>query len=211
MAEKLTKRGIDRLLAEADPKGDVLVWDGDVPGLVLRLRNRRARFAFQYKHRGRTRRLTLGLYGPMTLDEARKRARVLYAEIHSGGDPAASKRAARQKRATVAEVADLYLADLRQRAAAGAKRGKLSTAAEFERLLRTAILPRLGGIEVVELALPEIESMHRALHRTPRQANAALTVTSAVLGFAERRGLRPSAPTPAAWSSASARGAGAAA
>jgi integrase len=49
---------------------------------------------------------------------------------------------------------------------------------------------------VVELALPEIESMHRALHRTPRQANAALTVTSAVIGFAERRGLRPLGANP---------------
>jgi hypothetical protein len=84
----------------------------------------------------------------LTLDEARKSARTLYAEVRSGGDPAASKRAARERRTTVSEVAALYLADLRERAATGAKRGKLSTAAEFERLLRSAILPRIGSLEV---------------------------------------------------------------
>jgi integrase len=51
-------------------------------------------------------------------------------------------------------------------------------------------------LEVPALGLSEVEAMHRSLHRTPRQANAALTVTSAVLGFAERRGLRPQGTNP---------------
>jgi integrase len=196
MTERLTKRLIDRLAAEADPTQDTLIWDDEVPGLVLRLRSGAVRFAFQYKHRGRTRRVTIGRFGAMTLDEARKSARALYAEVRSGGDPAASRRAAREVRPTVAELAELYLADLRQRAAAGARRGKLSTAAEFERLLRRVILPKIGSLEVAALALPEIEAMHRSLHKTPRQANAAVTVTSAVLGFAERRGHRPQGTNP---------------
>jgi hypothetical protein len=75
VAEKLTKRTVDRLIAEADPARDVLVWDAAVPGLVLRLRSGSARFAFQYKRRGRTRRVTIGAYGPLTLDQARDQAR----------------------------------------------------------------------------------------------------------------------------------------
>jgi hypothetical protein len=89
-----------------------------------------------------------------------------------------------------------YLADLRERATAGARRGKLSTAAEFERLLRRVILPAIGSREVDSLALPEIEAMHRSMRSTSRQANAAVTVTSAVLGYAERRGLRPPGVNP---------------
>jgi hypothetical protein len=69
-----------------------------VPVPVLRLRSGSARFAFQYKRRGRTRRLTIGA----------------------------------------------YIADLRDRAARGVKRGRLSTAAGFERLLNRLILPTLG-------------------------------------------------------------------
>jgi hypothetical protein len=64
MAEKLTKKLIDRLAAEADPARDTLVWDEQVPGLVLRLWHGGARFAFQYKHRGQTRRIALGSSGP---------------------------------------------------------------------------------------------------------------------------------------------------
>jgi hypothetical protein len=173
-----------------------LAWDEEVPGLILRLRSGDARFAFQYKHHGRTRRISLGTYGGLTLDEARKLARGLYVDVRSGGDPATAKREARRKRPTFAKAAELYLADLRDRAAAGAVRGKLSTATGFERLLRRLILPAIGTREVESLALPEIEAMHRSLRSTPRQANAAVTVTSAVLGFAERRCLRPQGINP---------------
>ena len=196
MPEKLTKKIIDRLVAEADPGRDTLIWDGEVPGLILRLRSGSARFAFQYKHHGRTRRISIGRYGGLTLEEARKVARKLYVDVRSGGDPAVTKREARRKRPTFADAAELYLADLRDRATAGAVRGKLSTAAEFERLLRRVILPAIGSREVESLALPEIEAMHRSLRSTPRQANAAVTVTSAVLGFAERRRLRPPGTNP---------------
>ncbi|HVR09064.1 MAG TPA: site-specific integrase [Thermoanaerobaculia bacterium] len=163
---------------------------------MLRLRHGPSGFAFQYKHQGRTRRMALGQFGALTLEQARKQARKLYHEVRSGGDPAAAKRAARAKRMTFGKAAELYLLDLRERAATGAKRGKLSTAAEFQRLLDRCILPKLGSREVEDLGLSEIERMHRSLAATPRQANAALTVTSAVLGFAERRGLRPPGPNP---------------
>jgi integrase len=196
MTQRLTKRLIDRLIGEANPASDTLVWDEEVPGLILRLRRGRGHFAFQYKHRGRTRRLSLGKFGALTLEEARHRARKLYMEVRSGSDPSVAMRESRRKRPTFADAADLYLADLRERAAAGARRGKLSTAAEFERLLRRVILPVLGTHEVESLALAEIEALHRSLRATPRQANAALTVTSAVLGYAERRGLRPPGVNP---------------
>jgi len=43
-------------VTEADPSRDTLVWDTEVPGLILRLRSGGARFAFHYKQYGRTRR-----------------------------------------------------------------------------------------------------------------------------------------------------------
>jgi hypothetical protein len=153
VTEMLTNKVIDRLMAEADPDGDTLVWDEKVPGLILRLRHGLASFVFQYKHHGKTRRPSLGQAGALTLDEARKRARLLYVEVQSGGDPSAAKRESRRKRPTFGEAAEMYLEDLWERAAAGAKRGKLSTAAEFGRLLRRVIVPAIGGREVESLAL----------------------------------------------------------
>jgi integrase len=186
MAEKLTKRVVDRLIAQADPAKDTLVWDSAVPGLVLRLRTGSARFAYQYKRRGRTRRVTIGAYGPLTLDQARDLARSLYAQVRGGSDPAESRRSDRAKRTTFAEVASAYIADLRERATTGVKRGKLSTAAEFERLLDRRILPALGSQEVEALKLGHVQALHRALAGTPAQANRCLTVISAILGFADR-------------------------
>jgi Arm DNA-binding domain len=199
MAEKLTKRVIDRLIAQADPTKDNLVWDSAVPGFVLRLRSGSARFAYQYKRRGRTRRVTIGVYGPMTLDQARDLARKLYAQVRSGSDPAESRRSDRAKRTTFAEVASAYMEDLRARAEVGVKRGRLSTAAEFQRLLDRRILPALGNREVEELDLSHVLGLHRSLATTPAQANRCLTVISAVLGFAERRRhVRPTGGDPVA-------------
>jgi integrase len=189
MSERLTKERIDELAAAADPLRDVLVWDAAVPGFVVRFRGGAVGFAFQYKIRGRTRRVSIGHYGPMTLVQARKIAQLFYVQLRSGSDPGEIKRESRRPRQTFAEIAELYLKDLRARAASGARRGKLSTAAEFERLLRRCVFPRIGRTEVDRLQLAEIEVMHRALAKTPRQANAALAVTSVVLNFAERRGL----------------------
>jgi integrase len=186
MAEKFTKRVIDCLIAQADPGKDTLVWDSAVPGLVLRLRSGSARFAYQYKHRGKTRRVNIGAYGPLTLDQARDLARRLYAQVRGGSDPVETRRAERAKRATFAEVAAAYLADLRERASRGVKRGKLSTAAEFERLLKRLILPALGGREVEALELGHVQLFHRSLAGTPAQANRCLTVISAILGYADR-------------------------
>jgi integrase len=197
MAEKLTKRLVDRLIAQANPDRDTLVWDGAVPGLVLRLRGGSARFAFQYKRRGRTRRVGIGVYGPLTLDQARDQARSLYVQIREGSDPAEERRIARARRITFAEMAAAYIADLRDRAARGVKRGKLSTAAEFERLLNRLILPALGSRELEDLDIAEVQSLHRSLAATPTQANRCLTVISAILGFAARhRHLRPAGGDP---------------
>jgi integrase len=199
MAARLTKRAVDRLIAQADPERDTLVWDAGVPGLVLRLRSGSARFAFQYKRRGRTRRVTIGAYGPLTLDQARDQARTLYAKIRAGTDPAEEKRSERAKRVLFAEMAAAYIADLRDRAARGVKRGRLSTAAEFERLLHRLILPALGDREVEALDFSQVQALHRSLAATPTQANRCVAVVSAVLGFAARnRRLRPAGGDPTA-------------
>lgn len=91
------------------------------------------------------------------------------------------------------------MADLLDRAARGVKRGRLSTAAEFQRLLDRRILPTLGNREVEELDLSHVLSLHRSLADTPAQANRCLTLISAVLGFAERRRhVRPAGGDPVA-------------
>src|SRR4051812_13814921 len=83
-----------------------------------------------------------------------------------------------------------------ERAATGARRGRRSTLGEFRGLLERHVLPRLGSKEIAALGLEDVEAVHRALWKTPATANRALTTLSAVLGFAERRRLRPIGSNP---------------
>jgi integrase len=198
MAAKLSKRLLDRLAAEAaaDPSRAELVWDDSVPGFYVRVRSGRLTFGYSYRVRGRERRMVVGRFGPLTLDQARDGARSLYAAVKAGGDPLEQRREGRQRRATVAEVAELYLDDLRERAATGATRGRRSTVPEWERLVHKVILPRLGSIELERLGLEQVESWHRSLAATPTTGNRALTVLSAIVRFAERRRFRPQGQNP---------------
>ncbi len=196
MPERLSKRRIDALLAAADPTADVLHFDGAMPGLALRIRHGRASWCYQYRRRGFTRRLSLGAFGPLTLDQARDLAQPLYAAVRAGADPAEERRAARERGATFADVAKLYLADLSERAETGARRGRRSSAVDFRGRLERSILPALGRVPVVDVDLAAVERMHRALSSTPASANRCLTIASAVLTFAERRSLRPIGSNP---------------
>jgi integrase len=105
---RLTKRTVD---AAAPDGRDRFVWDDEMPGFGLRVfESGKKSYLIQYKlggRGGRTRRMTLGLHGKLTPDEARRKAATLLAVVTNGGDPAAD-RAEVKKAITVAELAELY-------------------------------------------------------------------------------------------------------
>ena len=108
---RLTKRTVD---AAAPDGRDRFVWDDEMPGFGLRVfESGRKSYLIQYKlggRGGRTRRMTLGLHGKLTPDEARRKAAKLLAAVTNGGDPAA-ERAETKKALTVGELAELYYAE----------------------------------------------------------------------------------------------------
>jgi len=124
-AQKLTKRLIDA--TPCPPAGQVFLRDAEVPGFGVRLTKSGKVFILEKRIHGRMRRLTIGPYGPLTLDHARAQALALTSAIISGHDPAATRQAARQE-LTWGELAALYL----DRHAAPRKR----TAANDRHMLR---------------------------------------------------------------------------
>jgi integrase len=196
---KLTTKELEKLVtdARADPSLHRLVYDAAAPGLAVRLRGGGASYVYRYRDTaGRERQLSLGRVGALTLAQARKAANLRTSDRVRGKDPAGARDAAREAALTVADVAELYLADLEERAGLGMKRGRLSTAAEFRRLAERHLLPRLGAVRMVDLDEKAVEALHRAMAATPGQANRALTLLSAVVGFAEKRKLRPLGANP---------------
>jgi integrase len=109
---KLTKR----LVEAATPKErHYYIFDEELPGFGVRvLTSGRKSFLVQHRVGGRggeTRRLALGMFGAVTVEEARKRAIAILGQRAAGNDPIKELREGTKRAMTVAEFADLYLVD----------------------------------------------------------------------------------------------------
>lgn len=104
---KLTKRAVDALHPTAK---EAFIWDDETPGFGLRVKPSGAKsFIVQYRNaQGRSRRLTVGRYGVLTVEEGRRRARLSLAAVLKGEDPAENKLLERGA-LTVADLCREYL------------------------------------------------------------------------------------------------------
>ncbi|WP_374765207.1 Arm DNA-binding domain-containing protein [Yunchengibacter salinarum] len=104
---KLLKRTID---AATPHKTDRVIWDGSLPGFGIRIKPTGVKsFVIQYRNaEGRSRRKTLGRYGPLTLDAARQLAFKELGHVHEGGDPRQDTLEARHAM-TVKELGERFL------------------------------------------------------------------------------------------------------
>ena len=88
---KLTKRVVDAARAA---KGEMFLWDDELPGFGLRVKASGAKsFLVQYRNvNARSRRLTLGRYGVLTAEEGRREAKLALANVLKGSDPAEARK-----------------------------------------------------------------------------------------------------------------------
>jgi integrase len=104
---KLTKRSIDSLpMPEA---GQALYWDDELPGYGLRVTKGAKTFIVQRRVAGKSVRVTLGKYGQLTPDQARKLASKNLAELVQGVNINAAKEAEKAQGVILNEAIDAYL------------------------------------------------------------------------------------------------------
>ena len=200
MGMALTKRMID----SATYKGQSTVaangkkrwsrdirWDDKIPGFGLRIYPS-GRKAFVLNYRGPNRRerlITIGLYGPLTVHQARDRAHKLLVEVKDGGDPLKERRALPDL--SVREFADLYMERH--------SRPQKKTWKEDERRLKSHILPAFGSRALTDVRRADITRLHSGIGAdTPVEANRVLTLVGGIFAKAEAWGYVPEGhPNPA--------------
>src|SRR5271169_4879408 len=103
---KITKRTVEALKVAAK---DYIAFDTDLPGFGVRVMPSGKRFfLIQYRRHGRTRRVMIGQFGPVTAEIARREATTMPGNVRGAdGDPAAARDAQRQSM-TVRELGDRF-------------------------------------------------------------------------------------------------------
>jgi integrase len=191
---KLTKRIVDAATYQGRSQGGAwtrhVLWDEDLHGFGLRVYpSGRKVFVLSYRAKGQKRLATIGPYGVLTVDEARHKASRLLYTVGDGADPVEEKRAY-QREPTFAEFAQRYLeqhATLKK---------KPSSVRADQRILNSALIPRLGQRRVRDLDRAEIARVHHELRATPVLANRALALLSKMLNLAEAWAVRPDGSNP---------------
>jgi len=192
----LTKRYVDSL--QFTKGSDYLVWDQKLRGFGVRVREhwakdgsvqRRKTFVVGYRPRGsrQYRRIAIGVYGPVTVEQARTEALRHLAGVSQGEDPLEAKRAERAAQ-TVREFGEQFLTHVDDRR-------KRTTAREYRRLWKRHVLSAIGAKKVAEVATNDVRRLHRSLKETPYSANRVVALLGAFFTYAAREGLTDNNPT----------------
>ena len=135
---------------------NTVVWDAEVPGFGLRVTPAGTRtFVFQFRSgRSEQGRVTIGRYPAMSVEQARKIARVHRVSVDQGGNPSRERKGSREA-VTLSELAAHYCDDY------GPQRGlKAQTISDARRLLDRYALPRFGRRKVIEITVGDIRCIH---------------------------------------------------
>ena len=107
---KLTKRAVDALTPPR--KGQTFLWDSGLRGFGVRaIPSGLKTFILQYRNaEARSRRIAIGRYGVLTVEQARDQAKIKLGAVAGGADPAEENATSREA-ITVVEVCDWYLTE----------------------------------------------------------------------------------------------------
>ncbi|MBV6871554.1 tyrosine-type recombinase/integrase [Xanthomonas euvesicatoria] len=185
---KLTKSAVDA----AQPQAKAIeLRDTLVPGFLCKITPAgRKVFMLQYRtNAGERRKPALGLFGELTVEQARSLAQEWLAQVRRGGDPAADKAEARQA-PRVEELCKKFMEDYSK------KRNKPSTRVGYQGVIDRCIIPLLGRKKVHDVKRPDVAGLMEKLSYKQTEANKAFSILRKMFNMAEVWGYRPDGTNP---------------
>ena len=185
---KLTKSAVDAAQPQAQP---VELRDTLAPGFLCKITPAgRKVFMLQYRtNAGERRKPALGLYGELTVEQARSLAQEWLAEVRRGGDPSAAKAAARTA-PTVKELCEKFMEDHSK------QRNKPSTQDGYQSVIDRNIIPLLGRMKVQDVKRPDVAGAMKKMAHKHADANRTFSVLRKMFNLAEVWGHRPDGTNP---------------
>lgn len=174
---KLTKTVLDKLTAPE--RGQRFVPDAELKGFAVRITaNGVKAFIVEKRIDGRVRRMTLGRYGELTAEQARKQAQKVLGQIAMGMNPPAEKQRQRVQATTLVQA---YTAFLRQRTEL-----KPKTRYDYERLWQVAF-PDWHKKSLLMITRNMIAKRHQdqGEQRGEAYANGAMRFLRSLFNFAQ--------------------------
>jgi len=178
---RLTKRVVDSTKAGVK---DTYIWDTDLKGFGLKITPKgRKVYITQYRIGKRSRRVTLGIHGTLTTEEARQLAKRSLGKVSSGVDPAHERDVAN---------ADYSIEALFQAFEEGYLRIRVKpdTAKDYRRVFEHYIFPRFKHVTVRNITKQDMLRLHHDMRMTPYRANRTRAKMSKFFNWCEEHGYR---------------------
>ena len=190
MAERLTKRIVDAAKVE---EKDSYLWDSSLKGFGLKVTpSGRKVYIVQYRiggRKGRTRRVTLGVHGALTTEEARGLAKNALGQVSIGTDPAAESDKTRADSSMTVLLGKFDEQHIHVKL-------KPKSQEDYRRNIRLYIKPNLGHMLANDVTRQDVARLHHALREKPYVANRVLSVLSKFFNWCEKFGYREEGKNP---------------
>lgn len=174
---KLTKNIVDKITAPTDRK-QIFYRDDQLKGFALRVTASGIKsFIVEKLINTKVRRITLGRYGVLTVEQARREAQKLLGKIATGIDPIAEKQSSKAKAITLIEVFDDYIK--------ARKSLKPRTLYDYKNTMRVAF-SEWAKKPLLSITKDQVVKHHERLgrERGAAYANQAMRVLRALFNFA---------------------------
>jgi integrase len=185
---KLTKKAVDNA---APQENDYELRDTEAPGFLCKVTKAgRKVFMLQYRTIGGERRKpSIGLFGELTVDQARTIAHKWLADVRSGKDPSLEKQRARTN-PTIRELCAEFIERH------SIPHNKPSTVKGNRSVIRKHAVPALGKFKVAEITRADISRAISDRAHIPCAANHLLSMLKKMFNCAELWGYRADGTNP---------------